>query len=78
MSWKDTILDKYWRHLWKEHRFDERFDINLEHQIMTDWVKHGWEVADRSVMTLQCDHINCNWKRSYHIMYHVTPMEEED
>tara|TARA_Y100000361_G_scaffold153075_1_gene173985 strand:- start:444 stop:677 length:234 start_codon:yes stop_codon:yes gene_type:complete len=77
MSWKDTILDKYWNHLWTEHSGDKNFDIILEHKLMTDWVIHGWEVSDRSIMTVACDHIDCNWKRSYHVMYYVTPMEEE-
>jgi hypothetical protein len=78
MSWKDAILDEYWQHLWTKHRFDERFDINLEIQIAKDWVYHGCEMADGSIITLYCDHIKCNHKQMYHVMYQVTPMEEEE
>ena len=78
MSWKQAILDEYWQHLWKEHRFDEKFDINLEIQIMTDYVKHGCEVEDGSIITIHCDKIGCNHKQMYHVMYQVTPMEEEE
>ena len=78
MSWKEAILDEYWQHLWKEHRFDENFDINLEIQIMTDYVKHGCEVEDGAIITIHCDKIGCNHKQMYHVMYQVTPMEEEE
>jgi len=77
MSWKETILDKYWAHLLEKHQNDANFDIYLERDIAQDWLWNGCEVADRSVIVMKCDHINCKWERNYHVMYYVTPQEED-
>ena len=78
MSWKDAIIDEYWQHLWIKHRFDENFDIHLEIELAKDWIYHGCEVADGSIITLHCDKIGCNHKQMYHVMYEVTPVGEEE
>ena len=72
------MLGDYWRHLVDNHQFETNFDINLEYDLMKDYLLHGMQMPDNGIVELQCDHIRCKYKQSYQILYYVKRINEED
>jgi hypothetical protein len=79
-DYRHAILANYWRHLVDDHQFDEGYDIDIEYAIMQDYLLHGCEVPDDGIITIKCDHCQCNHTQKYRVLYHVTRinMEEEE
>jgi len=77
-DYRDAILGDYWRHLVDDHQFDEEYDINLEYQIMRDYLLYGCEVPDNGIISIKCDHCQCNHTQSYRVLYYVKRINVED
>lgn len=77
MTWKWDILNEFALHLFQAHQNDSNFDTSLEHKIMNDFLTYEkWKDGD--IIHVNCDHLYCNWSKKFHVMFTITPLEDEE
>lgn len=77
-DYRDAILTDYWKHLVEDHQFDEGYDIDIEYAVMKDYLLYGSEVPDNGIITVKCDHCQCNHTQFYQVSYFVERINQEE